>query len=741
MVDTPQLFSSTDDNDDTCLIQKKNNTVITSAYDGIPETLILNLISWVVLILLFAILRNRAWDYGRLALVHSEKWTQLFYKNTDDAVAVEEDSADVSLLPDTGCLWFPSIFRITKSKIYARCGPDALHYLSFQKHLLILFTIITVFSIAVILPVNFQGTLEGNSTTFGHTTLSNLGPSSNLLWVHVLASLCMVPLTILIMKKCSGKSPSTSALSSRTLMVTHISKQHRNIEDIKNYFAVRYPDVQVLDVQLTYKVKKLMELEKLRNKVHEAKFYCTDNCNRNKDPLQLQPKGCLCCCPWKTVDALEYYTREEQRLNELVLSERRNTLLAPLGIAFVIVANQDMAQYVISSFQPGTLRHWNIVNAPTPADINWENLEISYRNWYSKAIIINSLLFLVLFFLTSPIIFLNTINQINQAHGDFIHKLSPVFSQFFPTLLLLSLSALMPVIVAYTDEWMSHWTKSKQNFSVMFKAFYFLLFMVLILPSLGLTSAAALVYWTLQSDSFRWRCVFLADKGAFFVNYVITSAFIGTALELLRFPELAMYALRLSRMKSEAEKVSVRKEILSEFQFGIHYAWTLLIFTVCTVYSLSCPLITPFGLLYLGLKHLVDKYNIYYVYKPIAMSTEGQHIHAGAVKMVRVAIVMCQIILTAFFFIRDSGGMNEMTYVMILGIFLTIGFFFFLSPFPTCKPVSVKSHLSAEKEHYIAPVLLTSSSIENSIIDRSSPAMYGSANQSFIIPETGTSDA
>ncbi|CAG9759894.1 unnamed protein product [Ceutorhynchus assimilis] len=739
MVQQPEIVFT---DDDTCLTIRKNTTVITNIYDGIPETLILNVICWILLILLFAILRNRAWDYGRLALVHTEKWTQLFYKNTDDAVAVEETSADMSLVPDTGCLWFPSVFKITKNKIYARCGPDALHYLSFQKHILILFAVITAFSIGVILPVNFQGTLEGNSTTFGHTTLSNLGPSSNLLWVHVMASLCMAPLTILIMKKCSGKSPSASTLSSRTLMVTHISKQHRNIEDIKNYFAVRYPQVEVVDVQLTYRVKKLMKLEKERNKVYEAKLYCTENGHRGDRPIQVQPNGCMCCCSCNTVDALEYYTRDEQRLNDLVLSERRNALSNALGIAFVTVGSEEMAQYVAKSFEPGTLRHWNIAQAPTPADINWENLEISYRNWYSKAVVINLLLFLVLFFLTTPIIFINLFNQINQANGDFINKLSPVVSQFFPTLLLLSVSALMPVIVAYTDEWMSHWTKSKQNFSVMFKAFYFLLFMVLILPSLGLTSAQAFVEWTLQNDKVRWKCVFLADKGAFFVNYVITSALIGTALELLRFPELAMYALRFSFIKSEAEKTSVRKEILSEFQFGIHYAWTLLIFTISTVYSLSCPLITPFGLLYLCLKHLVDKYNIYYVYRPIAMSTEGQQIHAGAVKMVRVAILLCQFILTAFFFIRDSGGLNAMTYVMIIGMCLTISCFFFLSPFPTCKPISsIKSHLPAQKEQYIAPVLLSSSSIENSIIDRSSPTLYGSASHGIVIPETGSSNA
>ena len=58
-----------------------------------------------------------------------------------------------------------------------------------------------------------------------------------------------------------------------------------------------------------------------------------------------------------------------------------------------------------------------------------------------------------------------------------------------------------------------------------------------------------------------FRCIFIPDNGAFFVNYVITSAFIGTAAELIRFPELFMYGLKLMCAKSAAERTSVRKVI------------------------------------------------------------------------------------------------------------------------------------------------------------------------------------
>lgn len=66
-------------------------------------------------------------------------------------------------------------------------------------------------------------------------------------------------------------------------------------------------------------------------------------------------------------------------------------------------------------------------------------------------------------------------------------------------------------------------------------------------------SAQAFLMFALDSqhETYRWECLFMPDKGAFFVNYVITSAFIGTSLELIRFPELFVYVLRLCLARYE----------------------------------------------------------------------------------------------------------------------------------------------------------------------------------------------
>ena len=52
------------------------------------------------------------------------------------------------------------------------------------------------------------------------------------------------------------------------------------------------------------------------------------------------------------------------------------------------------------------------------------------------------------------------------------------------------------------------------------------------------------------------------------------------------------------------------KSKLLFLRFGEHYARMMLIFAMVVMFSISCPLITPFGCLYFIMKHFVDKYNI-----------------------------------------------------------------------------------------------------------------------------------
>ncbi|XP_026472424.1 CSC1-like protein 1 [Ctenocephalides felis] len=692
----------------TCLIDKKHS-VISNVYNGIAETLLLNVLGWIGLLLLFAILRKKAWNYGRLALVRSVDnavWTQLFYGNNDDPDIITTDSnADSMLNIDRGiCCWLPAVFKITKHQFLTRCGPDAVHYLSFQRHLLFIMAIVTSISTCIVLPINFQGNLSGNETSFGHTTVVNLDSDSPWLWSHIIIAMAYVPMFILIMRKCSGRVPPPKE-ATRTIMVSNISAADSNKTTIAEYIRQLFPDIEIMDVQMAYNVAKLTVLHDSWETAFKARVFCEAHNKRVKTNLTLREDWCSC----ERTDALEYYARQETKLRGELERQKAYALSKPLGIAFVTVYTSEAADHIVEYFQPGTYRVWMIEHAPTPSDIFWENLNTSTGFWYTKAILINCILFIILFFVTTPAIIVNMLDTLHMINNGTINNISPIVSEFLPTLILWTMSALLPVLVSYSDQWLSHWTRSQQNHAIMTKTFGFLLFMILILPSLGLTSAEALLEWSLQTKdrTYRWDCVFLPDKGAFFVNYVITSAFIGTSLELIRFPELAMYIWKLCMAKSIAETFSIRKSILREFPFGAHYAWTLMIFTTSVVYSLACPLITPFALIYLGLKHCGDRHNLYFAYGPSNMSSRGGgRIHATAVQLTRVSLVLLMISMAALSFIR-TGGFNARVVVMLISLACTVGALFWLSPFPTCTSSTPQAIEGTEESIpvYIAPVL------------------------------------
>lgn len=77
----------------------------------------------------------------------------------------------------------------------------------------------------------------------------------------------------------------------------------------------------------------------------------------------------------------------------------------------------------------------------------------------------------------------------------------------------------------------------------------------------------------------------------------------------------------------------------------------LLIFALTAAYAVICPIITPFGLFYLVMKHGVDRYNLYYAYKRSKISKQ---IHATAVNSVIVSLLIQQLVLLFFNVIRGQ---------------------------------------------------------------------------------------
>uniref|UniRef100_A0A8U7MTY2 Transmembrane protein 63C n=1 Tax=Corvus moneduloides TaxID=1196302 RepID=A0A8U7MTY2_CORMO len=647
------LLNSTEEQ---CFSTRSRSTVLEGLpFGGVPTVLAINFTLWLLLLLVFSCLRKAAWDYGRLALLmDNDRW----WGGTSHT--------------------HPHLPLSRDEEIQSKCGIDATTYLSFQRHLLVLLMLVCVLSVAVILPVNFSGDLLGRCFPSHRMTQED-----RLLWLHSIFALIYFILTVLCMAHHSVHLEyRENEKVARTLMVTHIPKEITDPSLIIKHFHEAYPSCTVTNVQFCFDVRKLMKLDAERRKAMKGRLYFTTKAQK-EGKIMIKTHPCariFCCrfCGFDEVDAEQYYGELEEKLTDEFNAERNRITLKRLDMAFVTFQDERMTAVILKDYSHIHCRkhpqqssvttvvkshHWGVRYAPAPSDIIWENLSVRGTSWWVRFFLLNICLFVLLFFLTTPAIVVNTMDMFNVTHPVESLK-NPIITQFFPTLLLWAFSVFLPFLVYYSAFFESHWTRSSENQITMHKCFFFLVFMVIILPSLGLSSLDLFFRWLfdthfLDEAEVKFQCVFLPDNGAFFVNYVVTSSLIGTAMELLRIPGLLVYTARLCFAKSEPERLHVNQAY--QFQFGLEYAWTCCIFSVVMTYSITCPIIVPFGLLYMLLKHMVDRYNIYYVYIPTKLN---QRLHVAAISQVVVAPILCMFWLLFFSVLRlgrESLGLHPAT--------------------------------------------------------------------------------
>uniref|UniRef100_G3W1N8 Transmembrane protein 63C n=1 Tax=Sarcophilus harrisii TaxID=9305 RepID=G3W1N8_SARHA len=623
------------------------------SFGGIPTVLILNLCFWLIAIFVYAFLRKAAWDYGRLSLLTNHE---------------------------------------RKEELIKKCGDDAKMYLSFQRHLILLFLFLCVPSLAVILPLNYSGNLlgKGRSEANKHSTraavsspkpemlvydfFSQDGGIGGLLYHLAFLFLFFLP------------------QATKTLLVTYLPKEITDPAIIIKHFHEAYPSCTVTKVHFCYDLRRLVELDNQRHHVMKGRlFYTSYNLANGKTMIRVHPCSricfCQCCKCFKEVDAEQYYSELEEKLTDEFNAERSLIHQKRLDAAFVTFEDEKMTALILKDFewihwgkapQSSSVtavvqsHKWRVFYAPHPKDILWEHLSIRGFHWWARFLLINISLFILIFFLTTPSIVINTMDMFNVTRP--IEKLkNPIVTQFVSSLLMWAFAVTLPFIVYSSSFLEAHWTRSHRNLFTVYKCYFFLVFMVIILPSLGLTSLDLFFRWLLDSTfldhaELKFQCVFLPDNGAFFVNYVITTSLIGTGSDLLRLESLLFYSIRLLFSKSEGERVNIRQKQVRTFEYGREYSWISCVISVVMAYSITCPVIVPFGLLYICLKHITDKYNLYYSYAPTKLRED---FHMVGVYQVILAPILSMFWLLFFSIVR-LGSFHPVTVFTLVILFASI---------------------------------------------------------------------
>nr|XP_012598278.1 calcium permeable stress-gated cation channel 1 isoform X1 [Microcebus murinus] len=678
---------------DECF-QSRNTVLQGQPFGGVPTVLFLNIILSLIILVVYSFLRKAAWDYGRLALlIHNDSLTSLIYGEQSEKTSPSEMSLEMERRDKGFCSWFINSVTMRDEDLVSKCGDDARIYITFQYHLIIFMLVVCIPSLGIVLPINYTGNVLDWNSHFGRTTIVNVSTESKLLWLHSLLSfLYFITNFIFMTHHAMGFAPKKSHKVTRTLMITYVPTDIEDPEIIIKHFHEAYPGCIVTRVHFCYDVKNLIDLDDQRRHAMRGRlFYAAKAKKTGKVMIRIHPCSrlcfCKCCICFKEVDAEQYYSELEEQLTDEFNAELNRVPLKRLDLIFVTFQDSRMAQrvkedykYLLCGVPPQQSSvttivksyNWRVSVAPHPKDIIWKHLSVRRFFWWARFISINTFLFFLFFFLTTPAIIINTIDMYNVTRP--IENLqSPIVTQFFPSVLLWAFTVILPLIVYFSAFLEAHWTRSNQNLIIAHKCYIFLVFMVVILPSMGLTSLDVFLRWLfdiyyLEQASIRFQCVFLPDNGAFFVNYVVTAALLGTSMDLLRPGALFWYCIRLFFSRSEPERAHIRKDHATDFQYGREYAWMMNVFSVVMAYSITCPIIVPFGLLYLAMKHVTDRYNMYYSYVPTKLNAQ---IHIAAISQAIFAPLL-GLFWMLFFSVLRLGSLHPITVFSLTNLLISI---------------------------------------------------------------------
>ncbi|XP_061646697.1 CSC1-like protein 2 isoform X2 [Phyllopteryx taeniolatus] len=594
--------------------------------------------------------------------------------------------------------WVHDMFHISEKEIRKKCEGDVINYLAFQRHIIGLLIVLTTLSMGILFPLNYSGKRFELDSYFGKSTIANLDNETSL-WVHNLFAVLYLFLTIYSMRRHTYNMHDRNADKVNcTLLVIGIPTDADAVE-IKHHFEEAYEYCTVKDVRVCYDFSKLLLLFHKRKRAESQKIFYLDQQARGTTTMMntnlCRHFWCLKCD--KQEEAVMYYTRLEKVLSEIFEQEKSKVQKKHLKMVFVTFQNEDAADRILRDFniciyhgchcrreprcssRSTKLKtdNWTVSYAPDPHNVLWDHLSVGGLSWWVRFFVINTLLVILLFFFTTPTIIMATLDDFNITKA--VEDLNnPLVTQFLPTFLLWLFSTLLPTIVYYSSLFESHWTRSTENEVTMHKCYVFQTLMFLVLPSLGIGNLEYFFDWLfgstfLSNATQRFACVFLPDTGSFFVKCVIAAALTGNAMELLRIPALAVYAVRICMACSEAKRRNIRMLPATEFPCGASYAWMMCIFTMVMTYSITCPVIVPFGLVYMIIKQQVDRYNIYNMYRPTKLD---KCIHSGAVNQAMVGPVL-GMLWQFFFFLKRSGPLATST--LFTGTMLLITFTIFIT--------------------------------------------------------------
>ncbi len=190
--------------------------------------------------------------------------------------------------------------------------------------------------------------------------------------------------------------------------------------------------------------------------------------------------------------------------------------------------------------------------------------------------------------------------------------------------------------------WVGYPRQSKTNQQIMRLTSVFLIFMVLVLPSVAFAIGDVFLSTLPLGVDFKdaLNCVFNARGTLTFIKLLVSTALLGNAAELLRVQDLFFLLQRLFYANSWAEVAAWMKFEKTLLWFGDYFSYDILNLTITVSLGTISPIILPVGLACFIIKHIVSSFTLRTSFIPTKIDI---NFHRSSVTFVIGATVLSQL--------------------------------------------------------------------------------------------------
>ncbi|KAF9337380.1 hypothetical protein BG006_005007 [Podila minutissima] len=362
----------------------------------------------------------------------------------------------------------------------------------------------------------------------------------------------------------------------------------------------------------------------------------------------------------KKVDKIDHCREVFAAVDKAVQKLRVSRIFAASSIGFVTFEEMHAAQIVAQTVNTAETLSCNTFLAPEPRDVYWDNLNLPPSELGVRAIVINVIVFCLIFFWAGPVgllssfLDIDSLNKLLPGIKEIVGKhrvLGSLIQGFLPTLGVIVFLAVVPRILLSLCRRQGIQSHSEIAQAMFNKYFIFILVNVVLVFTIVGTWAQTVnkVYHDL-SELALLLATSLRRVAPFFINYTTLRGLGIFPLQLLQIADVFNQVFQDIISKTPRDYAETRAP--PELPYGVLYANATLGFVIILIYSTLRPLILPFGIIYFAVAYVVYKYQLLYVF--FHPNESGGQMWPMVYNRITVGLIIFQMTMVGLFMMKQA---------------------------------------------------------------------------------------